>query len=92
MPDGIAASSEACGLGCRTCPFGEAAEAPGGLTGARFAAAAAITFLLPLGLAVAGALAGGDTALGELLGALGGLVAGGWLATRVEGTRKGSPG
>lgn len=63
-----------CGGDCPSCLGAEAeAAAP---SGGRLVGWAAVAFLMPLGLAIAGAALGGASATGRFLGAAGGLTAG----------------
>ena len=63
-----------CAAGCSRC--GAEPSARQVLTGWRFGLSAAVTFLAPLALAIAGAIAGGPGGAGELAGGVCGLVIG----------------
>jgi Na+/melibiose symporter-like transporter len=58
----------------------ELPSGPGVLSGWRFAASSAVAFLVPLGLAITGAVLGGKDRNWQALGATVGLVAGGIFA------------
>jgi len=69
-----------CVTGCSACRLGDAPKpAPGGLTGWRLVVSAFAVFLLPLALALGGAMLVGGGQVGRVLGALCGLIVGGGL-------------
>ncbi len=70
--------SRSCGGKCPTCGRrGDSPSDPGvALSGGRLALAAAAAFLLPLGLAIAGAAVAGAAEVAKVAGAAAGLIAG----------------
>ena len=72
-----------CFVQCSRCPGADGGPR-GGLRGRRLAVLSVGVFLVPLGLAIAAALAAGRSPVGELLAALAGL-AGGLIAAAVLG-------